>query len=315
MNADQNALVIVQPIAITDAMLAGASPASNVSEDDYPVWVGGVSATTYALGDRVIMIATHKIYESLQNTNTNNDPRTSPTWWIEVGPTNKWAVFDNSVSSQTANPYLIEYWLTPGRAIGSIGLLNLTDAYEIDITMYSPSTGSPGIVYSKTIDLGLTETASDWWSWFFAFRNRPTQSVESDLPAYQDCIVKVQIVGGADLAIGVLLIGQRREFGIGIKYGARVGIQDYSRIETNDFGDTVLIQRAFAKRVSFELMINANEVDLFQNFLASIRAKPCLYIANKNYEATVLFGFYKSFEILINYPDHADCDMEIASLT
>lgn len=315
MNADQNALVIVQPIQITDAMLAGSTPASNVSENDYPEWVGGSSPVTYAIGDRVIMTSTHKVYESLQNSNTNHDPKTAFTWWIEVGPTNKWAVFDNSVSIQTSHPDLIEYWLTPGRAIGSVGLLNLIDAYEISITMFSPSMGTPGIVYSKTIDLGLTATSPDWWSWFFAFRNRPTQSVESDLPAYQDCVIKVQIVGGADLAVGVLLIGQRREFGIGIKYGARVGIQDYSRIETNDFGDTVLIQRAFAKRVGFELMINANEVDLFQNFLASIRAKPCLWIGNQNYEATVLFGFYKSFEILINYPDHADCDMEIMSLT
>ena len=78
------ALVIVNPLTITDAMLTS----STVTEDDYSAWSG---STTYALGARVIVLSTHKIYQSLQASNLNKDPTAQPLWWIEVSPTNKWA--------------------------------------------------------------------------------------------------------------------------------------------------------------------------------------------------------------------------------
>jgi hypothetical protein len=117
------------------------------------------------------------------------------------------------------------------------------------------------------------------------------------------------------LSVGVILIGQQLTFGLGIKYGARVGIQDYSRKETNEFGDTVLVQRAFAKRANFDLFIDAAEVDLLQTTLSDIRATPCLWIGSNAFESTTIFGFYKNFDILINYPEHADCELEIEGLT
>jgi hypothetical protein len=308
-------LTIVQPLEITDAVLdCGCSPPkTNVPEDDYPQWD---DATTYDLGDRVILISTHKIYESLQNTNLNKDPTllTSAVWWIEVGPTNRWAAFDNSSSTQTKQANNITYELVPDQAINCVALLNITNAFELVITMYSPSTGSPGQVYQKIIDLNSYPIIPGWWEFFYGVRYSPTLSISLDLPSYYDCEVTIELTGGSDLAVGVILIGQQENFGIGIKYGARVGIQDYSRKETNDFGDTVLIQRAFAKRANFELMITKPEVDILQNILSTIRATPVLWVGSNDYESTTLFGFYKNFDILINYPEHSDCELEIEGL-
>jgi hypothetical protein len=111
------------------------------------------------------------------------------------------------------------------------------------------------------------------------------------------------------------MIGQQRAFGAGIQYGARVGIQDYSRKEKNDFGDTVLVERAFAKRANFDLILEKFETDQLQNFLAEIRATNALWIGSDEYESTIVFGFYKSFDILISYPTRSDCSLEIEGLT
>ena len=111
------------------------------------------------------------------------------------------------------------------------------------------------------------------------------------------------------------MIGRQRSFGVGIQYGARVGIQDYSRKEKNDFGDTVLVQRAFAKRANFDMQVAKAEVDSLQNFLSDVRAKPCLWIGSADYESTTVFGFYKNFDILISYPTFADCSLELEGLT
>lgn len=314
MSLDANALVIVPPLPMTDARLvdSGSPPETNVPEDDYPVWNSG---TTYAENDRVILLSTHKVYESLQSGNANKSPLTEPLWWIEVGPTNRWAVFDNSVSTQTKQADNITYVLEPGIAINSLAVLNISDATELNITVTSQSIGSPSIVYFESIDLTFFSPIPDWYNFFFGIKQRPSQHIALDLPGYSDALITIELIGGADLAVGVIAIGQQQRFGRGIRLGARVGIQDYSRKETNEFGDTVLVQRAFAKRANFDLFIDKPEVDILQDYLSSIRATPVLWIGSTEYAATTLFGFYKNFEILISYPEHSDCELEIEGLT
>jgi hypothetical protein len=315
MSTDVNALTIVRPLSITDSILdvSGSPPATNVPENDYPVWSVG---TTYAAGNRVILTSTHRVYESLLSGNTGNDPTmlSSPVYWIEVGPTNRWASLDTSISTQTVQANNITYRLIPAQAINSVAVLNIIGANQLTVRMISPATGSPGIVYEKVVDLTGLPLAPGWWEWFYGAKIVPSQSILLDLPSYTDCELEIELLGGSDLAVGVILIGQQQNFGIGIKYGARVGIQDYSRKETNEFGDTVLVQRAFAKRANFDLFLNREEVDSFQNALSTIRATPVLWIGSTQYESTTLFGFYKNFDILISYPNHSDCELEIEGL-
>ena len=300
-------LIVVRPLTITDAMVS--APNTNVPETDYAVWS---SATTYAMDARVILTSTHKIYQSLQASNLNKDPTTQPLWWVEVSPTNKWALFDSAVSTQTKQSTYIKYTVTPGQTVNAITALNLTNATQIVITVTS---ASAGVIYSKTVDVSPVPASPSWWDWFFGIKRAQTQCVLVDLPSYPDPTIRFELYGGSSLAIGVLLIGQQRAFGAGIKYGAKVGIQDYSRKEKNDFGDTVLVQRAFARRADFELMVSADEVDSLQGFLSDVRAVPCLWIGSTEYEATTVFGFYKTFDILISYPSQSDCSLQIEGLT
>jgi len=316
MSQDVNALKIVEPFTVTDSILdvSGSPPATNVPENDYPAWSSG---TTYAEGDRVILTSTHKVYESLLSGNTANDPTvvSSPIYWIEVSPTNRWASLDTSVSTQTVQANNITYTFVPGKAVNSLAALNITNGTQITITMTSASVGSPNIVYQKIIDLTAYPLIADWYNWFFGIRKLPTQDIQTDLPSYTDCVITFELLGGSDLALGTLLFGQAISFGLGIKYGARVGIQDYSRKETNEFGDTILVQRAFAKRANFELFITKPETDILQDYLSSIRAKPVLWIGSTDYDSTTLFGFYKNFDVLISYPEHSDCELQIEGLT
>ena len=316
MSTDANALIIIEPFTITDAILdaSGSPPLTNVPENDYPEWAVG---TTYAIGDRVILISTHKIYESLLGSNVGNDPTvaSTPTYWIEVSPTNRWASLDNSVSTSTVQADNITYTFEPGTAVNALAVLNIRNATQLTITLVSPATGSPGIVYEKIVDLTSLPASPDWWAWFYGVKRPQSQSILTDIPSYSDGIITVELLGGTDLSVGVIMFGQQLTFGLGIQYGARVGIQDYSRKETNEFGDTVLIQRAFAKRANFSLFIESGEVDVLQSTLSELRAKPCLWIASNVYQSTTVFGFYKNFDILISYPEHADCDLEIEGLT
>ena len=114
------ALKVIPPLTITDSRLTS----SNVAETDYAAWS---SATTYSLGQRVIVVSTHKVYESLQNSNLNKDPTlaSNATWWIEVSPTNRWKMFDISNTTQTTNADSIVVTITPGQVVNSVSLMNL----------------------------------------------------------------------------------------------------------------------------------------------------------------------------------------------
>lgn len=300
-----NRLTVVKPIAVTPSMLVS----TDVPEADYAEWDVG---TTYAVGDRVIVAAQHKIYQSAVAANVGKDPATDRAAWLEAGATNRWKPYDKSVSSQAVQAGSISYRIKPGQAVTSVGVLNITGGTSLRVRLIDPTFGT---VYDKTVSLSRKPLAPGWWLWFFGERRAPTQSLLQDLPSYPGADILIDITGTAELAVGVIVLGQVRQFSMGVKMGARVGIQDFSRKERSEFGDVMVVERSFAKRASFSLLLTAEEVDSFHQFLSEVRATPCLWIGSKRYEATTVYGFYKNFDIVISYFNYSDCELELEGLT
>jgi hypothetical protein len=298
-------LRIVRPLSITPAMML----ASNVTETDYPEWASG---TPYALDARVIVAAQHKVYQSLVAANTGNAPATSPTQWVEVSATNRWKAFDDSVSTQTKRASLLSYTIQPGQAIHSVAALNLAEATSMRVRVTDPGLG---VIYDKTVPLAGQLINSNWWDWFFGERTQRMQSIYTDLPAAPAATITIDITGTNGLAVGVLVLGQMRQFSLGVQMGARVGFTDYSREEENEFGDVYITERPTADRAVFPLLLEASEVDAFLAFAKSVRKKPCLWIGSDRFEAMTVFGFPKEFDVLISYYDYANCDLELRGLT
>jgi pimeloyl-ACP methyl ester carboxylesterase len=105
---------LIRPTTLTDAMLTS----STAPETDYPAWS---SATAYAVGARVILTATHRRYEALA-ASTNVSPSTDPTKWLDLGPTNRWAMFDARVGTATSRAASLQVGLAPG-AIDALALI------------------------------------------------------------------------------------------------------------------------------------------------------------------------------------------------
>ena len=106
---------VLAPLAVTAGMLTS----STLAETEYPAWSSG---STYALADR--RIYGHRVYESLQASNLNHQPDTSPTWWADVGPTNRWAMFDGAVNTASADTVDIVVTLTPGAVVDSVACIS-----------------------------------------------------------------------------------------------------------------------------------------------------------------------------------------------
>ena len=301
-------LVLVKPVTITDAMLT----ATDVAEADYGVYN---AATAYGLADRVIVTTgVHKVYESLQAANTGHDPTlaASAAWWIEVGPTNRWKLFDTSNSTQTTQAAAAYYEITPGVPVNAVAALNVS-ADSVRIRLTDPT---DGVVYDETTSLLGTIPAPSWLDYFFGSVSPEDQVIALDLPPYASAVLRVDFASASgNVACGVLLMGYQLSFGDGIEYGARAGIHDYSRKETNAWGDTVLDQRAYAKRAEWAMPVANTEIDALLRALVAVRATPCLWVGYAAYSLTTVFGFYKDFDITISYPTYSDCTLTIEGMT
>lgn len=298
-----NPLRVIKSVAVTDATLVSTS----VPEADHAAYN---AATNYGLGDRVILA--HKVYESVQAANLGKAPASEPNWWAEVGPTNRWKLFDLSSTTTTTVGAADHYEFAPGVAVNALAIINISGLASVRTRMTDPNYG---VVYDKTADLSSVPSESSWYAWFFEPRTQQSQLVISDMPSYPNAVLRIDVTTGGSGTIGALIYGTQRSIGIGINKGVRLGIQDYSRKERNDWGDTVLVQRAYSRRMSFSMLIENDQLDNTYDLLADMRATPCLWIGSDGLRSLTVFGFYSNFDINISYARYSDCSIDVEGLT
>lgn len=103
----------------------------------------GHATISYALGAHVIKAATHRVYESAKAANVGNDPAGASGLWIDVGPTKRWAMFDQALGTASTATRSIEVNLTAG-TVQAVALLDV-----VATAVRVRSTG-----YDRTIAVG-----------------------------------------------------------------------------------------------------------------------------------------------------------------
>lgn len=300
---------IVRPVDILDANLL----ASNVPEADYSAWS---AATTYGLGDRAIYVIadTHWIVESLQAANLNHTPTgaTTDTWWLLVGYTNRWKMFDGAIQSQTSLADEIAVTLTSTtNRINSVALFNI-DCATARVTV---TDATDGVVYDETVNMVSPSGITDWYAYFFEPITRITDYVFTELPPYLSSEIDVTLTDtGGTVLCGACVVGLSREIG-GTQYGAQTGIQDYSIKQVDSFGNYSILERAYNKRATFQVQVENSLIDELQTILAGYRATPIVYVGSDLYSSTMVYGFYKDFSTVITYPRISILSIELEGLT
>jgi hypothetical protein len=303
---------VVKPVTVTDAMLIS----TDVPENDYPLTALAAS-TAYTKGTRCMRTGVHKVYEcSVDYTTaaTPVQPENEPTKWLEVGPTNRWKCLDTSNSTQTSNATSMSYTIKPGVAVTCAAVLNVRGA-SVRIRVVDDTAGT---VYDKTFSLYGVIPAPSWWDYFFATVRSKDQAIALDLPPYAQASIIVDVTADSSgiCAAGVLMMGYAVELSpMSVKYGARASITDYSRKETNTWGDTVLAQRAYAKRREWGVEVPNERIDALERELVAVRATPCLWVGHSDFSVTTVFGFYKDWDITIAYPTFSECTLTIEGMT
>lgn len=299
---------IIKAAAITEDNFVS----SDIPEvmDDYPEWdetasyvIGQMVSVTTHLGNGV-----HNCYEAAWSTGNinkyppNNLSGTPPIYWTYLFKTNRWLLFDNIVAPQRAVGVAdgetgigsMQVSILPGD-IDTVALMNL-DATSVEIVLTDPD---DGVVYSETKTPALP-----------AYCN----AIYSDLPSYPNATLSVTMTNtNGDAACGELIVGKIATLGKA-KYGVNVGINDYSTKEIDTFGNFSIIERMYSRRLDVDFFTEMNVHGGVMSLLEKYRATPLVWIISTDYDATVVYGFYRNAEMTLSNPSYADGSVSIEGL-
>ncbi len=93
-----------------------------------------------------------------------------------------------------------------------------------------------------------------------------------------------------------------------------IGITDYSRRVTDDFGVTSVVERSFSRRMSVRLAVPYTGVDALQRRLADLRGTSALWVADDRFAWLSVQGFYKDFAIDLNTAPLSYCTLTVEGL-
>lgn len=262
---DDDLTSILVPITITAAMVQSIT-ANGVAlpEDPSSPWS---NATTYAVGAQVHSATTHRVYESLVANNLNKDPTLpanqftaagTPTSWVDIGPTNRWAYLDGLISTPTSGASPLVFTIRPG-AFNGFAMFGL-DADTISVEVRAAPGGT--IIYTTGGDVPLEGSMpADYYEYFFEPFKPKTDFTATDIEPYGSAEIVITLkktTGSAKL--GMLSIGDVKPLGVPER-GVRVSPRTYSYIAEDKYGNTFIARRPSALGVSIPVRVEYENAD------------------------------------------------------
>ena len=283
--------------------------------------------TTYAAGDVCYSATSHRCYESLVAGNLGNPlpvlPETETANWIDVGPTNKYAMFDLSRNTQTVYASPLTVIITPGQRVNTLGLAGLV-GNQVQISATSVLGG--GTVYPNALSesqTGIfnmnTRTVNNGYDYCFApFFTLPSMAI-FDLPAFSDIIITVVITSDAGNAkCGSLVVGTYIYLGEE-QYGATNDGLNFSSVTRDAFGNATLIPRRTLPKTDQKLLIDSSLVNKAKEARVLLNATPALWTGIDDntsdwFDMLTVLGIYTQFQIGAVIASQAEINLSLEEI-
>lgn len=262
------------------------------------------STVTYSAGQRVVDSVEHIVYQNLVNNNLNVRPYTNPTKWLRINKTALWAPFDSVSSSKGSGPDVsgmnpipqLEYTIKPGQRITNMYLGEIF-AESVTVELYQPA-GT--LVHTQTVEFPATSDI---------LRAVARRVVLSDFTLHGDPEVKIKLTPvdlrsqglGYKAVIGEIVVGATYFLGV-TRPGLSYGITDYSKKDTDEFGNTSLAVRNYANKFDAQVDVKNAYFNMVYELLQDNRATPCVwlpvdYVGSFDATSFALYGTYNDFTL------------------
>lgn len=259
------------PYTITTARLSSSS----VPENDHPEWL----PVTYSAGDRVIRAATHQIYERASAGASAIAPELDEAGWIKVGPTNRWAMLDESVgSSTTANGSVSVTLALPG-SVGDVVLMGVIGS-SVAIAVNGSTVRTASVPAQAVPGAGSTLVISG-----LAIGGAPSLSVT--------------VTGSGVVSVGTLAVGTFSTIGQP-EVGMKLGMQDYSSKTFDAYGSATVVRRSSSRKIDVQFTAASTSFDQAARILAAARSRPAIWQGLPWLDATCVYGICADWSLSIH---------------
>lgn len=277
---------VIKPLTFEAQELGLTS--SSVAENDAPAWVQGQSVS---VGSR--RIYQHRIYEALQAGNPQGIPSATPAWWLDVGPTNQWAMLDGSSTTSTTASGSITVVLACGafNTAAFVGLVGST----VTVT-----TGGSGGTTTEAVIPAPTAPAT-------------SSTVVVTGINYAGGSVTIAIAGTGDVECASVSLGTETDLGE-TQMGAKIEIIDYSKVTPDEFGTYRVVKRGYARRLQASVTVPYLDVDRVVAALSAMRQTPAMWTAADDVASARVYGFYSDWSVVIATPTQSTYSITIESL-
>jgi len=265
---------ILRPITVTDSLVVSSLPSI---EDSTPVWVSGAA---YTVGQEVHRVSTHRVYRCAADTSGTTPPEIAITTWVDVRPTNKWALFDYYTNTKTSLGGNLSYKLnTGGRVVNSVYLRGFSagDSY---VTVRDASNT---IVYEQLKQ--NTAPPGGWYEYLFDEPVILNYHLFDNLFVQYGWTIEVGVSNEGTASLGLLVLGDlspigNNASGAGVERGSSTEPVTYSFIKTEDDGTTTIQRRHSATNLRLSATIPIAEADNAVSLLQSVLDVPVAVVAD-----------------------------------
>lgn len=298
---------IISPIDVTESVLVS----SNVPEDDAPAWS---ASTSYAQGDQVVY--QHGVYHSAQDVNVGQVPGEAPgVWWTFLTETNPWRAFNKKLGQGTSSVGQITFELVPPTLVTAIAFFGL-GAAQVQVIVRD---SGGHIVFDETQNTVDTSDLVNWFAMFTTELNRfQDKALFTNIPGFPENTVEIIIGTASGTAfIGEVIPGRLVSLGETVE-GSSIGLQSFSLIKRDEFGNFSVTKRAKSQPMDFQFAMEATDGPRVRRELGNLLDSLAVYFADETLvksHGAMTYGLLQNVETPLQKAGKTIIDLEIEGAT
>lgn len=271
-------------------------------------YVNGILKQPYNPGDQVVILSNHTKYQCLVATSQSpldGATEDAAATWIKVGPTNKWAMFVDTINSASvitkdSVARRRNFVLKPQQKFTSCAIFG---CYGLKQVFFQVFTSSDVLRHSIKVDMIDYDAAIEW-----GLDDASPAFIDSafiDGLNYSDgdyfqLIIDAEI--GFEGGVKLFAFGIDRFIGESVNESMRKNYIDLSNYDNDQFGNTRITKRPVVALNTYSALVENARIDVVDRFLNSLAGEFNLWIADiGNGQKMLTYGAYERAPTEINH--------------
>lgn len=234
-------------------------------------------------------------------------------WWVDVGPTVRYAMFDLYRNTGTTDDSPLTVTIAPGRRIDSLILTGL-NAASVDVTVRVGDPSEIAYSYSKIL---TTREVTNWYQYFFEPFSFQNTVQLFDIPPYISTEITIVLTrADGEVSCDGVVIGNAVYMGNG-EYGGVSDTLNFSTFTRDELTTEVtLIPRRNVPTVDLTVRAPKELTNILRKLRDDSNAAPVFWSGvddptHDYFEAVSLLAVYKRFAIRLDQPNHVEVDLQL----